>query len=373
MPQPSLPNEKSKLYGLDHLRALAITFVFLFHYRLFAHPDWEGQVTGFGWTGVDLFFVLSGFLIAGQLFASIAKGKAVSLREFFLKRFFRIIPPYLVVLTLYFVFPSLREGGNMAPLWKYLTFTLNLSLNLRQVNTFTHSWSLCIEEQFYLLLPLIILLFNYFKIGKKAVYLLIALFIAGFIIRALSWDYLVAPTFSTDHFNSTWHQYIYYPTYNRLDPLLIGVGIAGLFTFYPAIKTRADKLANYLLAAGIAILIACYFLCKDDTSYHAAVFGFPLIAIAFGCIVAAVVCPSCIFYRIQSRLTAQIATLSYSIYLSHKMIIHTTQNLLGNMGIARDGNLMLALCIISSVLGALVLRYVVELPALRIRDKVISR
>src|ERR1700761_1253059 len=99
MSQPPVTNQiatdRHKLAGLDHLRALAISLVFLFHYRLFGHPEWISRVSGFGWTGVDLFFVLSGFLIAGQLFARIANGKSISYKEYFLKRVFRILPAYL--------------------------------------------------------------------------------------------------------------------------------------------------------------------------------------------------------------------------------------------------------------------------------------
>src|SRR5664279_3269563 len=102
--------EFNKLFGLDHLRALAIIFVFLFHYgRLFPHPGWTNSISQFGWTGVDLFFVLSGYLISSQLFEKMQEEKKLSFWEFFLKRFFRIIPAYLVVVALYFLFPSARE------------------------------------------------------------------------------------------------------------------------------------------------------------------------------------------------------------------------------------------------------------------------
>jgi peptidoglycan/LPS O-acetylase OafA/YrhL len=232
MSQPVTSNisDKHKLLGLDHLRAFAILFVILFHYQFFGHPAWVNKVGGFGWTGVDLFFVLSGFLIAGQLFSTIAKGKSISLREFFIKRFFRIIPPFLFVVILYFSFQGAREWGHPSPLWRYLTFTLNFGLNLKQYGTFSHAWSLCVEEQFYLILPLIFWLFTHFKAGKKAIYLIVALFIAGFITRFLSWHYLVGPKAASPIFGLLWNKYIYYPTYNRLDGLLIGVSIAGLFS-----------------------------------------------------------------------------------------------------------------------------------------------
>src|ERR1700712_4267348 len=159
----------NKLLGLDHLRAFAITYVVFFHYKFFGHPAWVNKIGSFGWSGVDLFFVLSGFLISGQLFATIARGNKIWLTEFFIKRFFRIIPPFLVVVILYAAWPALREWGHLSPIWKYLTFTLNFGFDLRKYGTFSHVWSLCVEEQFYLVLPLMFLLFSYFKAGKKAV------------------------------------------------------------------------------------------------------------------------------------------------------------------------------------------------------------
>src|SRR5258708_19501690 len=85
----------NKLFGLDHLRTLAITLVFFFHYQLFQHPEWVRQAGSFGWTGEDLFFVLSGYLIAGQLFSSIAHVKFLSIADFYFNTPFSILPPYL--------------------------------------------------------------------------------------------------------------------------------------------------------------------------------------------------------------------------------------------------------------------------------------
>ena len=128
---------QTKLYGLDHLRTLAITLVLVYHYgRIFPHPEWTNTYSKFGWTGVDLFFVLSGYLIASQLFATMANGQKIAIRTFYLKRFFRIFPAYLLVVILYFSFPFIREREALSPLWKYLTFTQNLGLDLRTHGTF---------------------------------------------------------------------------------------------------------------------------------------------------------------------------------------------------------------------------------------------
>ncbi len=376
MPQPITADisDKHKLHGLDHLRALAIIYVFCFHYQFFGHPAWEaGRVSNFGWTGVDLFFVLSGFLIAGQLFNTVSKGKAISVNEFFIKRFFRIIPPYFFVLILYIAFPLAHEWGHLSPLWRYFTFTLNFGLDLRKYGTFSHAWSLCVEEQFYFLLPLIFLLLNYFKAGKRSVYLVAALFIAGFIVRYLNWKYLVAPYLNTDDFNARFNEFVYYPTYNRLDGLLVGVSIAGLFTFYPRVKEWVNRRSYIILGVGIVMLVIAWLACPQQSTYNTVIIGFPLVSLAFGLILAAFVSPANIFYQLKSKVTAQIATWSYSIYLIHKLIIHTTQSLLETAGMDKSSNLAMLVCVVCVVAAALAMRYLIEKPVLKLRNIILGK
>jgi len=365
--------DKHKLLGLDHLRAIAISYVLLFHYQFFGHPAWVRKVAGFGWSGVDLFFVLSGFLISGQLFATIAQGGKISLSEFFIKRFFRIIPPFLVVVILYATLPSVREWGHLSPLWRYLTFTLNFGLNLKEEGTFSHAWSLCVEEQFYLALPLMFLLFSYFKTGKKVFYLIIVLFIGGFIIRQWSWNHFIVPVLDDNNYGAYWNEYIYYPTYNRLDSLLVGVSIAGLYTFYPKIKEWINARSNWVLLIGVVLLVIAGFICKGYSTYNTGMWGFPLVGLSYGLILAAVVCPSSFVYHFKSFITGWLATLSYSIYLSHKIVIHVTQNWLSSMGMDKDSNLTMLVSMIAVVAAALVMRYAIEKPALKLRDVVLSR
>ena len=365
--------EHNKLLGLDHLRAFAILYVILFHYQFFGHPAWVKTIAGFGWSGVDLFFVLSGFLISGQLFGTIAKGKQISLSEFFIKRFFRIIPPFLFVVILYASFPALREWGHLSPIWRYLTFTLNFGLDLRKYGTFSHAWSLCVEEQFYFFLPLLFVLFNYFKMGSKAIYLLIVLFIGGFIIRLWSWNHFIEPALSTDNYGAYWNEYIYYPTYNRLDSLLVGVSIAGLYTFYPSIKAIVNKQCNLVMLSGIALWVVSYLVCKGYSTYNTTMWGFPLIALSYGLILAAVVCPASPVYRFKSYVTSQIATLSYSMYLTHKIMIHVVQNQLQNVGFDKNSNLTMLICLMGIILGALLSRYLIEKPAIYARDIILQK
>ncbi len=84
-----IPKTQLKLYGLDHLRALAILLVLGFHYqRFFAHPSWTNWFNTMGWTGVDLFFVLSGFLISSQLFGPDKKRGRHFVKDVFYQAFF---------------------------------------------------------------------------------------------------------------------------------------------------------------------------------------------------------------------------------------------------------------------------------------------
>ena len=116
----------SRFHGLDTLRAVAIVLVVLYHLSIRGLlPVALGPVAAVGWIGVDLFFVLSGFLIGSQLMKPYLAGRAPSLREFYVRRAYRILPAYLVVLGLYFFVPWWREAPGTAPLWKFLTFTMN--------------------------------------------------------------------------------------------------------------------------------------------------------------------------------------------------------------------------------------------------------
>ncbi|MES2630244.1 MAG: acyltransferase [Bacteroidota bacterium] len=155
-----------RLHGLDHLRALAIFIVFFYHYQLpfFGHPAWLTEAAAFGWVGVDLFFVLSGFLISSQVFAAIGNSGTFELKSYFIKRVFRILPAYLVVVAVYFIVPVFRERESLPPLWKFLTFTQNIGLDNFTEGTFSHAWSLCVEEHFYLVLPFTLLAILHAKV-----------------------------------------------------------------------------------------------------------------------------------------------------------------------------------------------------------------
>ena len=366
------PASEQKLYGLDHLRALAIGSVFLFHYQIpvFGHPAWLPAFIKFGWTGVDLFFVLSGFLISSQLFAQIRQGKNISFKTFFLKRFFRIIPAFWVVVAIYFCFPFFHEREHLSPSWKMLTFTQNIGLNIRDSGTFSHAWSLCVEEHFYFLLPITLIFLLSAHLFKKGYWLLIALFITGFVIRNYTWTNIYLPNIDTENGGVYWYEYIYYPTYCRLDGLLAGVSIACLYQFAPGTWRRMARYGNLLIVLGVVVLTGAYYLCYDEYAYYASVFGFPVVAIGYGLVVSGAISPTSFLYKWHSKATTFIAVLSYSIYLTHKGVIHMTQKAFAGMGMDTSSNLMLVICVISCILGAFVLHIAIEKPFMKLRKRI---
>ena len=373
-PQNNLHNNHPlKLYGLDHLRALAIILVFLSHYSLLSHnkPGWLDDVAKFGWTGVDLFFVLSGFLISSQLFAQVKEQQPISFKTFFLKRFFRIIPAYLAVLAIYFTIPYFHEKKGLAEGWRYLTFTQNFGLNLRETRAFSHSWSLCVEEHFYLALPLILLLFQKLQWLKKAGWLLAILFLLGFVTRIYSYEHFYEPVSQRPFSWPVWYEYIYYPTYNRLDGLLTGVTIAAVYRFLPNLWNRLSKYCNSFMAAGLILLTAAWFLCEDQMTFTASAFGFPLVSIGYGCLVLAAVSPANFLYKWNSGVTTFIATLSYAIYLTHKGVIHITGKWLSAQ--KTDPHLEMLLTIFSCIVFALILHWAIEKPFMKLRDRVVNK
>lgn len=369
----------NRFAGLDHLRALAIIIVFAYHYAVMSgSPQHLYEYGGsFGWTGVDLFFVLSGFLIGGQLFGRLARQQSISYGEFYFKRFLRIVPAYLFVLGLYLAIPAFKERSQLPPLWRFLTFTQNFGLDLSKEGAFSHAWSLCIEEQFYLVLPLFIIGLTTIKAHSKAVWLLPALFIIGFAARLFSWYHFVAPHLQNPEqkgFGAAYYRYIYYPTYSRLDGLLAGVTLAAFYHFQPKAWISITKHGNRLFLLGLLLLAAAWGVAHDENQYtfRGAIFGYPLISLAYGVIVLAALSPSCFLYRHSSRITGLIATLSYSIYLTHKQLNHLVHLFLEKQGFEKDGYPIFWICIVVSFLGGWLLHLVVEKPFLRLRDRILT-
>ncbi|HEY5799188.1 MAG TPA: acyltransferase, partial [Burkholderiaceae bacterium] len=273
------PAETIRLRGLDLLRAAAIVLVLMSHYRSFvSHAPTFGVVGLVGWAGVDLFFVLSGYLIGNQILSTVAQGAPFSLKLFFARRLLRTLPNYYVVLAIYLLVAAWLPhspilGSSAAPLWQFLTFTQNFGLAYGE--TFTHSWSLCIEEQFYVVMPLAVLALARWGRSVRAGWCVLgALVAAGIAARAYAWL-----TYGYDAFSA----HVYYSSFCRADELLFGVAVAMLKNFHAPLFARLLRHGNALLAAGLAMTVAVLYCVSNDlpNATAASALGFSLVAASF--------------------------------------------------------------------------------------------
>lgn len=347
--------------------------VFLFHYQIpiYGHPVWTKDVGKFGWTGVDLFFVLSGFLIASQLFTQVNTQKVLSLKNFFIKRFFRILPAFWVTVAIYFCFSGFHEREGLPSIWRFLTFTQNLGLDIKTYGTFSHAWSLCVEEHFYLVLPFLLVGLLNLKLVGRGFWILILLFIFGFFLRHFSWN-LYEIRMEEENSWRYWYQYVYYPTYNRLDGLLVGVSIAAVYCFLPLTWDKIQKKGIWLFICGLLLLTGAYFLCYKERTYIASVLGFPLVALGYGSLLMSAISPTCFLYKWNSKVTKVIAALSFSIYLTHKGVIHVIQELLLKQDIDIDSNFTLVICIVSCIAVATLMYLLIERPFMKLRTRMLE-
>jgi peptidoglycan/LPS O-acetylase OafA/YrhL len=366
--------KNERLHGLDHLRALAIILVMVHHYRV-GIPAWLEPVSKIGWTGVDLFFILSGYLIGYQLLKEIKETNKISFKRFYLKRFFKIIPAYFLILILYYSLQNYKEGPGMPPLWKFLTFTQNFGLDVLHGKSLSHAWSLCIEEQFYLLLPITIFVIFLFKFQRHAIYLIGGLVFIGFILRLYSWQQYVQPFIDNgDNLKAQlgFLEKIYYPSYNRMDGLLFGVCIAASLNYKPKFVNFISPYGNYVLLLGIGIFILAYQICNRFLSFNIAIYGYTLVSLSYGLMVLSALCPSCILYKLKSKATFIIATLSYVVYLSHKQIFHLIKLGIANLGIDPQSTWLFWICLLIAMLFGFLLHLIIEKPFLQLRDKILS-
>ena len=352
--------------GLDFLRALAIVVVVIYHSALFGFKLPE-RVDRFGWIGVDLFFVLSGYLIGGQLLVPLAHGQQINLGRFFARRALRIIPAYFVILAVYAFLPSWREYPEMSPLWKFIVSVQNIGLH--GGTAFSHAWSLAVEDQFYLLLPLVLVLVSRWPRTRFIIPCVIVL--GGIMLRAfLAWQNLTEIGVSFRGFQ-TW---IYYPTWTRLDPLVFGVVLAAIEKFRPQWWRCLMNLAPWLLLPGLALIVCALYLGEGDyLTIAASIWQFPLIAIGMAALLICAVSPRLPLRRVALPGAAFIASIAYSAYLVQKLVIHFVAQFCSSHNIALTSASALLGVELSVYTGATILFLAVERPFLQLRHRLTPR
>jgi peptidoglycan/LPS O-acetylase OafA/YrhL len=365
-----------RLPGLDLLRAVAIIWVMLFHASIagFFHSDLpllEG-IAKSGWMGVDLFFVLSGFLIGSQLLDPLARGERIRFADFYMRRALRVLPAFWVVTALYFLWPAFREAPGIAPLWQFLTFTVNLLIDYAHDRAFSHAWSLCVEEHFYLLFPLLAVYFTRRGSAPRFIALSCAMVGGGMALRGYIWLHELAPVIGADEalrdFGQRFIEDIYYPTYTRLDGLFAGVVLAALKAYRPATWMQWQARANVVLLGGLLLAAIAIGFFQHRTGLAATVVGYPLLSAGLGMLVFAGASPSGALTWVRVPGAGWIAAISYSVYLTHKAIYHLVHTLFQDQ-LDGHGALTLAACAIAAIVAGAALHYLIERPFLRWREQ----
>jgi peptidoglycan/LPS O-acetylase OafA/YrhL len=360
----------SRIDGLDTLRALAIALVMLHHYVVFVTRDdtfgWLGEI---GWTGVDLFFALSGYLIGNQIFAALRSPEGLSLKNFYARRLLRTLPNFYVVLALYYLWPWFRGGAELLPLWKFLTFTQNYQLE--PGTAFSHAWSLSIEEQFYMLLPAAALLWAALGRSLRGAWCAIALvFAAGMLVRGHVWLDAVG---DGPHWRNHYYKYIYYSTFCRFDELVAGVALALLKNHHPDAWRRVTAHGNLMFGGGCAVTALAFWLfLRDHFGFGVTVFGYPLLALGFAMLIVAALSPASLLRTTRVPGAAGLALWSYAIYLTHKQVCILAGNHLRGLGYSPESPVAIALLLALSVLSGWVLYKLVETPFMALRERFVS-
>jgi peptidoglycan/LPS O-acetylase OafA/YrhL len=326
---------------LDALRAIAVLLV------LGCHVTWQPLWLRCGWTGVDLFFVLSGFLIAGLLFREYKASGRLDVWRFVLRRAMKIYPPYYVLLIGTLIFDLLWQRAiSWSRIWPDLIFVQNYRLGLWE-----HLWSIGTEEQFYLLLPLTLVLLI---LGRRSSPFdripLICMSVMCFCLLAR----IGSVVWQT---NEWW-----FPGCVRgFDGLALGVTVAYLSEFRPECLTSVCKERILLLTASLACLLPAI----AYPSTHPVMLTLGLTLIYFG--YAGLLIYFLNFVDGEGRAIralAFIGSYSYTIYLFHMPVAHYLVPAL-----PFDRNVVFGTYLTVSVGFGAVMAKLIERPVLRARER----
>ncbi len=341
---------------LDFLRSGAILLVLSFHVsELFPPGSLVKRITPAtaGWTGVDLFFVLSGYLIGRQLWKELASDGSIRIGRFLLRRGLRIWPLYFFfVFTVWAgVIMAHRPAGGG---WSDLFCVSNYFHHLVE-----GGWSLSTEEQFYLLAPVALYVASRRLPARSLIWVPVGSLLALPVVR---WALIGGDT------SRAAFQVIYRPLYTHADGLAAGVCLAWASVYRPSLLRRSSPGANALLV--LAALVA--FLVLHQAGAHVLIFT--AWATLYGGITWAML------RGLEARATRWsgfyvLSRLSFGIYLNHmylvQWVVPPIQARLGEGLLAFGSGWAVSLCL--AVLVAFVTFALIELPFLQYRERWLKR
>ena len=361
-------------FGLDFIRAIAISLVIFSHITLLLFPDNDLSsfivaIRTLGAIGVDLFFVLSGYLIGGIILRQLNEGKTrfKDLLKFWKRRWFRTLPNYFLVLILNIALILILNKELISDIGYYFVFLQNF--NSIHPDFFTEAWSLSIEEYAYLLLPFIIYLGIYLIKPKKVMHfffistLVLILFLFFFKLNYYFNTYIE----SYKHWSGSFRKVVLY----RMDSIYLGFLIIYLVKQFPVLIHR---LRHKLFIFGCIIFLTIHLVIYYNNILPQLQSGFyvflylPLVILSMGFMFP-------FFTALKTsnfitRIIRYISTRSYAIYLvNYSIVLLNIEHYLAGKEITEFGKYFSVVCfiVLTLILSELIYAFF-EKPILKYRD-----
>ncbi|NHN27699.1 acyltransferase [Flavobacterium jejuense] len=360
-----------RIFGLDVVRAIAIILVLLSHvyYLIDSTNPFLVAISGlFGFAGVELFFVLSGFLIGSILLKMYVTGSFSNKKVFvFLKRrWFRTLPAYYLVLF-FNILVAIYMNYSMEGLWRYFFFMQNFSSY--HISFFSESWSLSVEEFTYILAPLLLFFTRkMFKNNKKNIFLFLSILLILLfnIIRYIY--YLNSAITDMDAWNLNIKLIVIY----RVDAIVVGFVVAWLHYYYQSFLKKYS-IYFFIIAAHLFFLQFVVFnvfgfdINTKPLYFRVFYFTFSAFTLALGL-------PAFVYWnKANSKITVVVefvSKISYSMYLLHYSIITVLiKKTINELQLVISSGLIIFIYFFVTVFLSYLLYHFYEKPIMKLRDR----
>lgn len=334
--------------NIDLIRATAIILVLIHHIGQLV-PKIGREYTNLGAYGVDLFFVLSGWLIGRLYWCERRDFGNVRILGFWMRRWLRTVPPYLIVLLVAYAGVYFARNEPFNP--KYLIFLQNYETTMP---FFLVSWSLCVEEHFYLLLPLLVSLLISLRVSLC--FTLPLLVAAGLLAKLL--DPAAVPGQAFGYATTASHL--------NFGGLALGVWFSYLAIFKPTVWSRIQYGAKWVTLPAFVLFLLLP-LASPDVHYY---FGIAAATMLWGGLLATLTALPPLRLA-KSKVIYLVALSSYSIYLTHGVVLQICSRLSDRTGLSAEAAAPLWLATILAVgYGTYML---IEHPSLHLRSRLAPR